>query len=326
MSPDAKDQVLAQASAPAKVILIGEHAVVYGRPAIALPLPQLQARAEVLPGAGSLVIESRYPGADGLRETRVDLAEEGPPQALAVAARAALRHAGRTERTPWRLRVESEIPTGRGLGSSAAVAVAVVRALGLAAEPDEAWDPQTVAELALEAERFVHGQASGIDPAVSAYQRPIHFQEGRARPLAVGADTHFLVADSGQHKGTAEMVAGLRARQAERPLTHGAWFDKVGRLAEDAVRALAEGSFRWLGQLMDSNHLLLQAMELSTPALDNLVAGARGAGARGAKLTGSGGGGAVIALVDTDRQADVAQALREAGAVSVLQLCIPATG
>lgn len=325
-SPSPAAPVLAQASAPAKAILIGEHSVVYGRPAIALPLPQLQATARVLAGEGSLVIESQYEGDGGRRELRVDLGQEGPPQALGLAARAALRHAGRTERTPWRVQVESQIPAGRGLGSSAAVAVAVVRALGLAAEPDEDWDPQTVAELALEAERFIHGQASGIDTAVSAHQQPIQFQEGRARPLTLGAPLHFLVADSGQRQATSEMVAALRSRQTERPRTHAAWFDRVGQLAEDAVRALAEGSPRWLGQLMDANHLLLQAMELSTPLLDQLVAEARAAGAWGAKLTGSGGGGAIIALVDAERADSVGQALSQAGATSVIGLSLPASG
>lgn len=317
---------LAQASAPAKAILFGEHAVVYGRPAIALPVPQLRTTATILPGKGSLKLSSRYRGAGGPRQVDIDLATAGPAEALAVAARAALRHAGRTERTPWQVLVESGIPTGQGLGSSAAVAVAVVRALGQAAEPDESWDPQTVADLALEAERCVHGQASGIDTAVTAYGAPIRFQQGRAQPLVLGCPLRLLIADSGTRGATAEMVAGVRARHAEHPHTYDEWFDRVGQVADDALRALAEGSPRWLGQLMNVNHLALQAMQVSTPLLDSLVAAARHAGAWGAKLTGSGGGGAILALVDDERRAAVHDALGEAGAVAILQLDIDPPG
>ncbi|HQZ70660.1 MAG: mevalonate kinase [Anaerolineae bacterium] len=318
--------LLAQASVPAKAILFGEHAVVYGRPAIALPVPQLQVTAIVRPDEGSLKVDSRYAGANGPRMAAVDLATAGPTEPLAAAARAALRHAGRTERTPWRVSLESSIPAGRGLGSSAAVAVAVVTAVGRAAEPEEAWGPQTIAELALEAERCVHGQASGIDTAVCAHAAPIYFQQGQARPLLLGCPLTLLIADSGLRGSTAEMVAGVRARQAEHPHTYAEWFDRVGRLADDAVRALAEGSPRWLGQLMNVNHLALQAMHVSTPQLDQLVAAARHAGAWGAKLTGSGGGGAVIALVDDETLAAVSAALSAAGAVSVLPLSIPPSG
>lgn len=326
MSDPQGASLLAQASAPAKAILIGEHAVVYGRPAIALPVPQLRVTATVLADEGSLKLSSRYEGAGGPRLVEADLATAGAAEPLAVAARAALRHAGRTERTPWRVVLDSAIPAGRGLGSSAAVAVAVVTALGRAAGSEEAWDPQTIAELALESERCVHGRASGIDTAVCAYGTPIRFQQGRAQPLTVGCRVTLLVADTGARGATAEMVAGVRARQSEHPHTYAEWFDRVGRLADDAVRALAEGSPRWLGQLMNGNHLALQAMHVSTPQLDALVAAAREAGAWGAKLTGSGGGGAIIALVDEARVAAVKAALESAGAVSVLRLDIDPSG
>jgi mevalonate kinase len=198
------------------------------------------------------------------------------------------------------------------------MAVAVVRALGLAAGED--WPPQTVADLALEAERAVHGQASGIDTAVAAFGIPIRFQEGRAQPLALAGTLDLLIADSGTRGSTAEMVAAVRERQARQPQVHTDWFDRIGRLADDAVRSLAQGSSRILGQLMNTNHLLLQALEVSSPELDRLVAAARAGGALGAKLTGSGGGGAIIVLAMAEDVADLGRALTEAGAVSVQAL------
>ncbi|MCB0216992.1 MAG: mevalonate kinase, partial [Chloroflexi bacterium] len=286
------ETLLGEGRAPAKVILVGEHAVVYGQPAIALPVPGLEARARVFAiAAGPTRLLAQFPSAESRPPLELDLLAAADDEPLAAAARAALRYAGRTERTPWRIELTSQVPSGRGLGSSAAVAAAVVRAVGAAAEQD--WDAQTVADLALEGERRAHGRPSGIDNTVVAFGRPIRFQQGRAEPLVVGAPLCFLVADSGRRGATSELVARVREASEARPGTYAGWFARIGQLVDDAATAIARGNASRLGRLMDLDHLILQAMRVSTPELDALVAAARGAGARGAKLAGSGGGGAI---------------------------------
>ena len=125
---------------------------------------------------------AHFPPGEGRAPIEIDLAAAPPDSPLAAAATAALQHAGRTALSPWAIELTSSIPTGRGMGSSAAVAVALVRAIGLAA--GEEWDAATVAALAFAAERQVHGTPSGIDNTVTAYGRPIHFAQHRLREKA----------------------------------------------------------------------------------------------------------------------------------------------
>lgn len=316
--PEGPAPLLAEASAPAKLILLGEHAVVYGQPALALPLPALRAEARVYAADHPFRIEAPAL-AEGGAPLAIDLAAESEdPGPLAAAAIAALHHAGRNPRTPWLLRLSSRIPVGRGLGSSAAVAVALVRAIGQAAEED--WDAATVATLAFASERKAHGTASGVDNTVIAHEAPIRFARGRATPLAIGAPFTLLVADSGQPGSTRAMVAGVRERREARAAVYEDWFARIGRLVDEAAGAIAEGDLPRLGRLMSSNHLVLQAMRVSTPRLDALVAAARHAGALGAKLSGAGGGGIAIALVRPEHEAAVGAALRAAGGLELLRL------
>jgi mevalonate kinase len=327
---------LGEGRAPAKVILVGEHAVVYGQTAIALPVESLEARARIYASAdaGTRLV-AQFPAAEGRAPIELDVSSAPDESLLATAVRAGLRHAGRTDRTPWRIELSSDIPTGRGLGSSAAVAVAIIRAIGSAmvelarAEGEDweeeaaAWDDETISELALEAERRAHGKPSGIDNTVVTFARPIRFREGQGRPLALGQRLRFLVADSGTRGNTAELVAMVRGRAEARPRVYGDWLARIGRLSDEAARAIAAGEVSRLGRLMNLDHLILQAMRVSTPELDCLVSAARNAGAWGAKLTGSGGGGAIIALVDEDLEAAVRTALSEAGAVEIFEVLLP---
>lgn len=327
---------LGEGRAPAKVILVGEHAVVYGQTAIALPLGSLEARARVYESAepGTRLV-AHFPASEGRAPIELDVSSAPDDSLLATAVRAGLRHAGRTDRSPWRIEVTSDIPTGRGLGSSAAVAVAIIRAIGSAMvemaraedegweEEAEAWDDETVSDLALEAERRAHGSPSGIDNTVVTFARPIRFREGQGRPLELGQGLRFLVADSGTRGNTAELVAAVRRRAEARPRVYGDWLARIGQLGEESARAIAGGEVSRLGRLMNLNHLVLQAMRVSTPELDSLVSTARKAGAWGAKLTGSGGGGAIIVLVDEDLEAAVRSALSEAGAVEIVEVLLP---
>jgi mevalonate kinase len=318
---EASSAPLGTGTAPGKVILLGEHAVVYGAPAIAVPVTAVEARATIWSSTTPLTIHAYHPAREGGQERVVDLHDS--TDALAVAVRVALERLGLREPPRWSIDLASTVPTGRGMGSSAATAVALVRAVGRAV--GVGLDDAAVSALAFEAERVTHGTPSGIDNTVIAGGRPIRFAAGSLTPLVIRTPLTLLVADSGVASPTRDMVSGVRARRAARPTTYSDWIHRIGRLADDAVGALCQGELRRLGQLMNSNHLILQAMRVSTPRLDQLVGAALTAGALGAKVSGAGGGGVIVALATADTAAAVARALSATGAVQVIRTVVEAT-
>jgi mevalonate kinase len=298
--------------APGKIILFGEHAVVYGRPALAVPVTEVQATATVTPApAGSgLVLWAADLGQEGR------LRDAGPDQPLAKIARLALDWLGLAD-PDWRLAVRSSIPIAGGLGSGAAVSAAIVRALaGAAGRPAP---PDIVSGLVYEVEKLHHGTPSGVDNTVIAYEQPVYFVRGRLpAPLAIGAPFTLAIADSGIPSPTRLAVGDVRRAWQAGPAPFEALFDAVARVVESARSAIVEGRPAQLGALMDANHRLLAEMGVSCPELDALVAAARAAGAAGAKLSGGGRGGNMIALVGAGTARQVAEALRRAGAARVI--------
>ncbi len=295
-----------------KVILCGEHAVVYGRPALAVPIAQVAAEARVEPGA---------PGA-GLVLRAADLGEEirlsaaGPAQPLAVAARLALAHLGLAE-PDWQVTIRSTIPIASGLGSGAAVSAALMR--GLAAAAGRALPAEDVSALAYEVEKLYHGTPSGIDNTVVAYAQPVYFVRGRPpQPFAIGSPFRLAVADSGVSSPTHITVGDVRRAWERAPARYEALFDRIAAVVEAARAVIAEGRPAELGPLLDRNHALLQELDVSCERLDALVAAARAAGALGAKLSGGGRGGNLIALVAEDTAEAVVAALVAAGARRVI--------
>ena len=301
------------ASAPAKIILFGEHAVVYGQPALAVPVTQLQATAAVSaadrPGVW---IEAPDIGLSAAVER---LPTDDPLRAAVTAVLSVLQIASAPA---CRIEVRSTIPVASGLGSGAAVTVAVLRAFSsfLGRPLDEA----AVNRLAFEVEKLHHGTPSGIDNTVVTYARPVYFVKDRPiETLRVGAPLNFVIADSGVAAPTRESVGDVRALWQARPALIEPIFEAIGRLVVRARRAIEAGETAALGPLMDENHALLQKLTVSSPELDRLVAAARTAGALGAKLSGGGRGGNSIALVAPQRSRQVAQALLQAGARQVFQ-------
>ena len=305
--------------APGKAILFGEHAVVYGRPALAVPVTQVQATAWVeagAPGSG-LVLDACDLG------ERLSLGAAPVEHPLAAAARLTLAHLSLAE-PDWRVIIHSTIPIASGLGSGAAVSAAIVRALADAAGlniPDS-----DVSGLVYEVDRLHHGTPSGVDNTVIAYGQPVYFVRGRLpQPFPIGRSFGLAIADSGIPSPTRIAVGDVRRRwEAERERME-ALFERVGSLVEAARRAISLGETDRLGPLMDANQALLAEIGVSCPELDALAEAARKAGAAGAKLSGSGRGGNLIALVDEDTAGPVEAALVAAGAVSVIVTWIYAT-
>ncbi|MGB9870580.1 MAG: mevalonate kinase [Anaerolineae bacterium] len=298
-----------RASASGKVILLGEHAVVYGRPAIAVPLSGLRATAILTPHPGPFHIQAPAVGIDA------PLSDLPPDHPLARIVHLTAEHTRRPLPNAL-LRIESDIPVASGLGSGAAVSTAIVRAL--AAWYDVPLDPPTVSALVYEVERIYHGTPSGIDNTVIAHEQPVYFVRGRPpEPLPVGATLHLLAADSGVPSPTREVVGDVRQRWEAEPARYEALFDRVAEAVEAARGAIARGDARALGEQMDANHELLREIGVSAPLLDRLVEAARRAGALGAKLSGAGRGGHIIALVEESTACAAEEALRAAGAARV---------
>jgi mevalonate kinase len=197
------------------------------------------------------------------------------------------------------------------------LSAALVRAIFIAAARPA--DPATVSALVYESEQFYHGTPSGIDNDVVAYGAPIWFVKGRPpEPFAPGRPLVVAIADSGVRSPTKETVGDVRrGRQAE-PARYEAHFDAIAALARAGRAAIEQGDLIELGALFDRNHALLQELGVSSPPLDALADAARAAGALGAKLSGGGRGGNVIALVEEAARDAVRAALLGAGAQRVI--------
>jgi mevalonate kinase len=303
------------AAVPGKVILFGEHAVVYGRPAIAVPVTQVKAKAIVTANPRGAPGEVRVQAPDiGLASTLTEL-DAAHPLAVAIQGTAS---ALRVKRIPaCTVKITSTIPMAAGMGSGAAVSVAVIRAMSAFLGhplPDE-----KVSVLAFEVEKIHHGTPSGIDNTVVTYARPVYFVKGQPiETLQVRRSFTIVIGDTGIASPTALAVGDVRKAWQAAEAQYEAYFDSVGAMAQAARQAMESGGVELLGPLMDANHGVLRKMGVSCVPLDELVMAARRAGAWGAKLCGGGRGGNMIALVPPSRADGVAKALQTAGAVRTM--------
>ncbi|MDO0939437.1 mevalonate kinase [Streptomyces sp. DG2A-72] len=297
--------------AHAKAVLLGEHAVVYGSAALALPVPQLTATASAgwssnafdtqgelsftMTGSASRAVVTQ--ASDGLRR-------------LAAAFTARMGVPGRPHLD---VILDGAIPPGRGLGSSAANSRAIVLALADLFGRD--MTQSAAFDLVQTAENVTHGRASGVDAMTVGASAPLRFQAGRARELSIGCDGLFIIADSGTAGSTKEAVELLRAGFERRAGAQERFVRRAAQLVCEAEQALAAGEAAELGLRLTGYHELLRAAGLSTGRIDAMVQAALTAGSLGAKITGGGLGGCVLALTQPERARQVARQLHEAGAV-----------
>jgi len=305
----------AYATAPAKIILFGEHAVVYGRPAIAVPVTKLTATVEIItePELSPGTIQIEAPDID-LKSNLADLPGDYP---LNVAIQAFKGHSGIKQIPPCFIKISSSIPVASGMGSGAAVSVALFHSL--AAFFEMPLSELEISELTFEVEKIHHGTPSGIDNTVIAFGMPVYFVKGQPpQTIDVGKPMNIIIGDTGIASSTAVTVGDVRKAWLADNTALDAVFDAIGEITRSARRAIAEGQIQILGGLMNENHALLRKLDVSSPELDNLVEAARQSGALGAKLSGGGRGGNMIALTEADRIEQVSQALREAGARNII--------
>jgi len=299
-------------SAPGKIILFGEHAVVYGRPALAIPVTQVHADVEVLDSSRAGIW---IHAPDVNLHAELNTLPSDHPIASVIHNFLFLFRV-----SPFpnlEIKISSIIPVASGLGSGAAVTVALTRALSSFLSrpmPDE-----EVNAFAHEIEKLHHGTPSGIDNTVVTYAMPVYFIKGQPIEMfKVGAPFTIVIGDTGISAPTKESVSDVRKLwEADKPKWESV-FDRVGKIAEEARKNIENGKWELLGELMDQNHALLQEMTVSSPELDRLVSAARRAGALGAKLSGGGRGGNMIALVESEQAEEVASALMAGGAKRTL--------
>jgi mevalonate kinase len=305
-----------EASAPAKIILFGEHAVVYGQPAIAVPVSSLRAIATVQenqpPGQG-LCIHATDLNKTSSLNTQVD-------DALQMTARLVLQALDAP--TPdVTITLRAQIPMASGLGSGAAVATALARALSMALL--QPLDNPTLNNLVYEVEKIHHGTPSGIDNTVIVYEQPVYFiRDQPIQSIQVGSPLRLLIANTGQSALTRIAVGDVRKLYDAEPARIQPILEQIGTLVKRARGVIESGDVLELGPLMLENHTLLQTLTVSSIELDALVNAAMNSGAAGAKLSGGGRGGNMIALVSDDTAHSVKQALLKAGATDVIETIV----
>ena len=303
------------AYAPGKIILFGEHAVVYGQPAIAVPVNQVRASATVVPNikgkTGSVRIQAPDINLD------VHLEALTRDHALAAAIYGVTASLGVRRVPACTLKISSSIPVASGLGAGAAVSVAIIRAMS--AFLGHPLPDNDVSALAYEVEKIHHGTPSGIDNTVVTYDRPVYFIKGQSiETFQITKPFHIVIGDTGIPSPTRETVGDVRKSWQAEHQKFEALFAAVGSLTKAARQAIESGHPERLGVLMNENHELLSEMGVSSPTLDQLVSAAREAGALGAKLSGGGRGGNLIALVSPHQAKSVSLAMRNAGAVGTI--------
>lgn len=299
---------MVQAHAFGKLILFGEHAVVHGQPALAVPLKALQATVTVEPAPQGSGIQIMLPdSADPLRSEAND--------ALTYTVKLVLEQLEAHE-PDIVLRLNSTIPLQSGFGSGAAVSTALARALSLAL--GKPLSLENLNTLVYEVEKLHHGTPSGIDNTVIVYEKPVFFIRGQSlESFSIAHPFELLVARLGYATPTHITVGDVARLHQNNPTIIQPIFEQIGEIARQARVAIESGNLTPLGILMNQNHALLRELTVSDEQLDRLCQAALKAGADGAKLSGGGRGGNLIVLANKNRAA-IQEALYQAGAVEVI--------
>lgn len=302
-----------EASAPGKMILFGEHSVVYGKPAVVLAIDR---RANVYAEKRSdkkIFIDADNLGFSGYFEDDTYYPVRGRAwrgrnlAALNVAAKKTMEYLG--VEGGANLKVRSMIPIAVGLGSSAAICVATVAAVQRLYDAN--LKKEEISKLAFEGETIIHGKPSGVDNNVSTFAGVMSYdKENGIKRHKLEQDIPFIIGNSKKKRSTRKMVENVAALKERNPEEMSKILDSMGMIADSGLEALMKPDIYRIGDLMNLNHGLLSAIGVSTMKLEILCHTSRNNGALGAKLTGAGGGGCMIALAEEPNIPDIERAIR----------------
>lgn len=300
---------VASGAAQSKLILVGEHAVVHGQPAIALPFPLIGAESTVERVSGNVYLDST------LYSGPMELA----PNSLAGIVNT-VKQTLKILHIPYRdllIRIRSSIPPGKGLGSSASVAIAIVKSLFKYS--NEQYTREILLQLANVSETYAHGAPSGIDPLTITSESPIWYQ--KEKPIDYiypKGNFHFVIADSGQMADTKTAVDTVKSMLKQAPQKMYKKIERIGDITYQVREALEKSSKQILGYLLDETQKELDALGVSDTSLNRLIEIAKREGALGAKLTGGGNGGCIIALAEDENHSQLlSEKLKQYGAHAV---------
>lgn len=300
---------IATGVAHSKLILVGEHAVVHGQPAIAIPFPLIGVESIVERVIGNVYLDSSlYQGP-----------VESAPKSLGGVVNT-IKQTLKILKIPYRdllIRIKSSIPPGKGLGSSASVAIAIVKSLFMYS--NEKYTKEQLLQLANISETFAHGAPSGIDPLTITSQNPVWYKkEEPIDYITPSGEFFFVVADSGRMADTKTAVQTVTELIKQAPKKVSRKIERIGDITYQAREALEKSSKQLLGYLLDEAQNELEAIGVSDSSLNKLIKFAREQGALGAKLTGGGNGGCIIALARNEiHSLQLSEKLKQFGAQAV---------
>ncbi|UCE72803.1 MAG: mevalonate kinase [Methanomassiliicoccales archaeon] len=299
---------MGEGSGYGKVILFNEHFVVYGIPAIASAIgSKTIARVDKTEGTGWTIKDER-PETPGYKKNKMDHQNDSIERILKAAGID-------VNQTPINIYLGGDLKAASGVGASAASCAAIARALSV--QFNLGFSDERVNEIAYEGEKGYHGTPSGIDNTAATFGGLIWFKRGDPsfiKRLALKQPVEIVMGNTGVVANTKAAVAGVKERKENEPEKYDKIFDEAKELAQKARSALEVHDLQTVGQLMNKNHELLQQIEVSSQDLDFLVKLARDNGAHGAKMTGGGLGGYMVALTPgKEVQEKVAQAMEKEG-------------
>ena len=281
---------------PGKVILLGEHSVVYGRHAIAVPVP-LSIRVKIEDADDGVLLMIPSWGVEYYLDKKPEERQSFEKPAALILEKMKLSNVG------MKIEVFSDVPRGMGLGGSAVLAVSIIKALNH--HYKMGLSEQEINEMAYESEKIAHGNPSGIDNTIATYGYPLIYRKGEKtlkERLQIKEPLDLVLAFSKSEGLTAKTVAHVRTQWKSNQEMYEGVFDDIDAIVLNGIQAIQENDLKQLGELMNFNQGLLNTLQVSTPELERMIYIARDAGAFGAKLTGGGGGGAIIAVSDSPEE------------------------
>ncbi|MHA1952869.1 MAG: mevalonate kinase [Candidatus Heimdallarchaeaceae archaeon] len=282
-------------SAPGKVILFGEHSVVYGYPAIASAIG-LRAKCSI----NSTSLEQNTISVPNIMPDRKFILGNEIPDDL-KSLEFILNHILKKTKRQKNLEMEilSDLPVSAGLGSSAAVAVSVVTSLFSILGIE--YNLENVNEVAFDAEKIIHGTPSGIDNTISTFGGSIIFEKGNIKQIPINLHlSHIVIVNSLVPRNTRDLVNSLRDRYNKNSKKYSQLFEEIGEIVEESQKSLKDGDLERIGYLMNKNHILLEKLGVGNKHIKKIVSILNNQKAIGCKLTGAGGGGCVLGLFEKE--------------------------